>query len=592
MRGRAVQYRVDPCAPLQPRSTRGVSRCMRTQPTTITIALAAGLAGLGLLNTPPSVASVQPATAGARQATPATGETRGQRLTREAVERYEAAVKAITPSPHASLGLGERAQLQATITLNVSKQFNDQIATIPEADRAWPVMLKVVARLKQDPWLQAAYSPRECQEFLNVQLETGSDEDWTPEQRWAAVKAALAKHTETLALIREMASKPRLGMPVRGVMDHDLMRAMAEARPEYQPRPEEFEEYPENPPAIALLLPHLQHTRQCARLLKADCFVALEEGDFPRIIANLKALDGLANLSAENGFLIGQLVELAISALRAGVVNEMLAFHGSQLDPRQLASLADTLGPVSNGVAEPLDFSGERLGFVDALQRMFSDDGAGNGVMVSSASRTLAEYSGMSGAAESALDLAGAILFAADRATEQLTYDSMIGLSLAQAALPQWERGSTDDFFEKVVQPRRTGQSRLILCGLLLPALDKATQSGDRAGQSLDGVRVAVALHRFKLAKGAWPESLDALVPAYLASVPVDRWTGGPVLYAIKDTGPVVYSVGYDKNDDGGRAPAESPSSAGQWTALDPSASVAQSPGKFDGDFVLYPPVE
>ena len=43
---------------------------------------------------------------------------------------------------------------------------------------------------------------------------------------------------------------------------------------------------------------------------------------------------------------------------------------------------------------------------------------------------------------------------------------------------------------------------------------------------------VAVALERYRLANGRWPDDLAALVPKYLAAVPADPFDGKPLRYA------------------------------------------------------------
>src|SRR5207253_1915454 len=53
---------------------------------------------------------------------------------------------------------------------------------------------------------------------------------------------------------------------------------------------------------------------------------------------------------------------------------------------------------------------------------------------------------------------------------------------------------------------------------------------------------------------GALPPSLEALVPGYLAAVPVDPMVAGgaPLRYKASAADPIVYSVGEDATDDGG----------------------------------------
>ena len=63
----------------------------------------------------------------------------------------------------------------------------------------------------------------------------------------------------------------------------------------------------------------------------------------------------------------------------------------------------------------------------------------------------------------------------------------------------------------------------------------------------------ALAVERFRADHaGETPASLDALVPKYLAKVPLDPLSGKPIVYARSATSYVVYSVDTDMKDDGG----------------------------------------
>ena len=62
---------------------------------------------------------------------------------------------------------------------------------------------------------------------------------------------------------------------------------------------------------------------------------------------------------------------------------------------------------------------------------------------------------------------------------------------------------------------------------------------------------IILAMRRFELGKGRLPAALDELVPQYLSSVPLDPFDGAPMRWnAAKQ---IVYSVGSDLDDDGGK---------------------------------------
>ena len=88
---------------------------------------------------------------------------------------------------------------------------------------------------------------------------------------------------------------------------------------------------------------------------------------------------------------------------------------------------------------------------------------------------------------------------------------------------------------------------------MLAPALDKAVLHSARAQTLVDEVRVACALERYRLAKGSLPETLTALSPEFLNTVPVDVFDGKPLRYRREQDGRyLLYSIGWNEKDDGG----------------------------------------
>ena len=64
---------------------------------------------------------------------------------------------------------------------------------------------------------------------------------------------------------------------------------------------------------------------------------------------------------------------------------------------------------------------------------------------------------------------------------------------------------------------------------------------------------IALAAQRYRLANGRLPQSIEDLVPTFLPSIPLDPFDGKPLHFVPTDDGFVVYSVGSDRTDDGGR---------------------------------------
>ena len=89
---------------------------------------------------------------------------------------------------------------------------------------------------------------------------------------------------------------------------------------------------------------------------------------------------------------------------------------------------------------------------------------------------------------------------------------------------------------------------------MLMPALNKAAERCARAQTSVDLARIACALERHRLAKGSFPETLDALAPQFIDRLPHDVINGQSIKYRRTDEGQfVLYSVGWNEKDDGGK---------------------------------------
>jgi hypothetical protein len=70
----------------------------------------------------------------------------------------------------------------------------------------------------------------------------------------------------------------------------------------------------------------------------------------------------------------------------------------------------------------------------------------------------------------------------------------------------------------------------------------------------IDEARIAIALERYRLVHGVYPDSLQALVPACIPELPHDIINGEPYRYRLLPDGTyLLYSVGWNQVDDGGK---------------------------------------
>lgn len=95
---------------------------------------------------------------------------------------------------------------------------------------------------------------------------------------------------------------------------------------------------------------------------------------------------------------------------------------------------------------------------------------------------------------------------------------------------------------------------------------ERACQLTAHSQTEINQALIACALERFRLAHGDYPENMDALVPQFLDTIPRDVIGGGPLHYHRASQGAfVLYSVGWNRRDDGGARGQPLPGTDGDW---------------------------
>ena len=87
----------------------------------------------------------------------------------------------------------------------------------------------------------------------------------------------------------------------------------------------------------------------------------------------------------------------------------------------------------------------------------------------------------------------------------------------------------------------------------LLEGLRNAVPKEVEASARIRMTTAALAVERFRLAHGQLPEDLNELIPRFITAIPIDPFDGQPIRYKRLEKGYVVYSVGRDGHDNGGR---------------------------------------
>jgi hypothetical protein len=99
-----------------------------------------------------------------------------------------------------------------------------------------------------------------------------------------------------------------------------------------------------------------------------------------------------------------------------------------------------------------------------------------------------------------------------------------------------------------------------IMTEMILPPFLDLAELHVATEAAVAGTRIIVAIELHRAERGTLPDTLDALIPAYLDALPPDPYTGEPFRYRLLVPGEgergrayILYSVGLDGEDNGGR---------------------------------------
>lgn len=356
----------------------------------------------------------------------------------------------------------------------------------------------------------------------------------------------------------------------------------------------------ENPMLVGVLLPELAHMRNLARLLTFDAHVAAERGDAERAVADIRAMLGVARHAGDRPVLIAGLVQIAIVHLASNTAAQLIHDQRELLSDEQLRTLAHEFSSFAPRNLRS-ELRGERWVFEDMVQRVYSDDGRGDGHLTYEGLRTLMSFASLQGSAEDFISgpsplgpIAATVV--ADRAGLLAKHDELMTMVELRARTPLWEHGAvpsaTDAAEALTADPIQRIRYFPIL--IAMPALDRAAEQGEYVTQWRDGLLTGIALELYRREHGVYPDTLAALTPRYLPEVPPDRYTGGPLSYAVVDGRPRVWSVGVDRDDDGGVMPEPHRDETYRWMSPEEAALRQADPRTghlYDGDWVVWPVV-
>jgi hypothetical protein len=473
-----------------------------------------------------------------------------------------------------------------TVRVNYLAALNKTALAVPENERAWPeyrdALLAMGMREDRDD--------TEAAHFLKNEAKPS-------EAKWVEKEKFLTEHADAIAKLREAASRNKLGFVASTAhvdfteQDRDLFGM------HFTPEQLEAEKKLtlEDRWLISALLPNLQCLRDAGLILAADAHRAAAAGDGATAYADVTALLGVSRHAEEIPILVGVAVADRIQSFARNTIRDVLSEKPALWTDTQLRDLAHKLAAAKVDWTRGIE--GERTCFYDSMQRIYTDNGDGDGRLALRISKdqnlfqmlaSINQGEGASGdtllanSGLAMLTMPAANMVVASRKEMLEAFEKATDAAQARISEPFWKQHDErplDDFQPEEHGP--LGKFRYLFVRIMLPAYDNLLKRIVMTNSELDGVYLGLALELYHRQHHKWPESLAELAPQWLPEVPVDRITGQPLHYKIVDDKPLVYSVGLDGDDDNGRpVPAENGISL-PWT-MPPNAKPE------DGDWVIW----
>jgi hypothetical protein len=305
-------------------------------------------------------------------------------------------------------------------------------------------------------------------------------------------------------------------------------------------------DYDDEDPA-EILLPHLAALKRCSQILRLRALAELENGENEKAFADVKLALHLADSVRTEPFIITHLVRIAILELVLQPVWEGLAEH--KWSDTQLAALDLELAKLDFLADYEFSIRSEPAAHVKVIDYLEQKRSRAvelfNMLDIEEQKNTMSSFWGTK-----AFYLAPKGWFYQNE------------LVLAQMH-QKWNVPMVDDANQtvspKIILEGSAAESNMrpaifnFFARLMLPTLGTFAQKTAYSQNAVNLALTAVALERYRLANGNYPDSLDALAPQFVGKIPHDIINGEPLHYRRTDDGQfVLYSVGWNETDDGG----------------------------------------
>ena len=321
-------------------------------------------------------------------------------------------------------------------------------------------------------------------------------------------------------------------------------------------------------PSFNMSLPPFAILRQAVRIIASDMMMAVEKADGERATRDAEAIIALSIHAQEGRILIGDLVGMSIRSLVVNRILMALEWKPNTFTDSQLKRLQNALRSVPPALERP-DFTSERLMFEDVVQRVYTDDGHGDGRFAPQWKQlrlisALESISGGNNRKEQGATTQFTLL--ASFLSKPIAFYAIAG---RKEALDHYDAsikrlaGQPNDSLndavtasaiadEKFVKSMTAYGARFFLEGILMPALGEVAFNFQIERANRDACVISIAAELYHRANKKWPASAKDLAPLCNDNAPRDSWNGKSILMETDANGFRMWSVGRDGVDDRG----------------------------------------
>lgn len=310
-----------------------------------------------------------------------------------------------------------------------------------------------------------------------------------------------------------------------------------------------FEKEPTGGPLSGIEVPYIDEGRDCTWGGVTLAKYKASRGEIGPALRLLTDVHMLGVHRHKAGTLLDQLTGLATCMVD---YDAMLALLGHcQVDGQLLRQTLDALAPRIRQIDVPRFSEVEHWYGYDNIQRMFTDDGNGNGRLIPARlyeSKKRRSYVYTSPIPY--LDAVRICLTHPDRRQTVELFESYFTMVKELARKTPWELDSEGASYEQRLKEWLSGNYYL-QDGFV--AIARCIQIGWRGRASGDAMLTTLALLTYKAQEGRLPESLGQLVDkGLLPSVPMDPYSDAPLVYRVNGDDFTLYSLGEDCIDSDG----------------------------------------